>query len=123
MKRYFIEHESNWYWVWALKNRDQIWYHWKGQSFVTTLHSENKVRGSKQQKSGSGEVKAPMPGKIMKVMKAQGAPVKTGDVIIVMEAMKMEYSLEADKDGQVDVVNVKEGQQVSVGEILAIVKS
>jgi len=59
-----------------------------------------------------------MPGKIIKVATHPGKTVKTGEVVIVMEAMKMEYSLKTEMTGVVRGVNCKEGEQVTLGSVL-----
>lgn len=55
---------------------------------------------------------APMPGKILKILKAEGDNVSKGESILVMEAMKMEHTIKATKDGVVEKIFYKEGDQV-----------
>jgi len=64
------------------------------------------------------QIRSPMPGKITKVTVKQGDVVKTGQAIIMMEAMKMEYTLKSEMDGQVKTVHVKPLDQVNLGQIL-----
>jgi biotin carboxyl carrier protein len=71
---------------------------------------------------GDGVIVAPMPGKVVKVQKSEGQEVKSNDVVIVIEAMKMEYSLRSDIDGAVSSIQVSEGEQVSLGQELARVE-
>ncbi len=68
---------------------------------------------------GDVKVTAPMPGKILKVVASAGASVKKGDVLVVLEAMKMENDIVAPQDGTVVSVNVSAGQNVEPGEVLA----
>ena len=68
---------------------------------------------------GSVKVEAPMPGKIRKTPVNAGAAVKKGDVILVLEAMKMENEIVAPQDGTLVSVNVAVGQAVEAGEVLA----
>lgn len=71
---------------------------------------------------GTGEpVTAPLAGNIFKVNVAAGEHVQQGDVIIILEAMKMETEVRAAHSGTVSSVNVKEGDTVSVGDTLLIV--
>jgi len=63
-------------------------------------------------------IAAPMPGKITRVAVNMGEAVTKGQALVVMEAMKMEYTLEADRDGKIEEVGVKVGQQVALGEVL-----
>ena len=68
---------------------------------------------------GSVKVTAPMPGKILGVKASVGQAVKKGDVIIVLEAMKMENEVVAPEDGTVASINVSEGASVESGDVLA----
>lgn len=68
--------------------------------------------------AGSVAVKAPMPGTIMKVNTTVGASVKKGDVLCVLEAMKMENDICAPQDGVVASVNVQKGASVQTEEVL-----
>jgi 3-methylcrotonyl-CoA carboxylase alpha subunit len=63
-----------------------------------------------------------MPGKIVKVVSEVGTSVKGGDVVIVMEAMKMEYTLKAAADGVVKSVNCLAGDQVALGATLVLLE-
>ena len=68
--------------------------------------------------AGAVAVKAPMPGTIMKVNVAPGDAVKKGDVLCVLEAMKMENDISAPQDGTVASVNVQKGASVQTEEVL-----
>ena len=65
---------------------------------------------------------APMPGLIIQVNVKNGQSVKQGDLLIVMEAMKMEHSLRASHDGVVDQLSVSQKDQVNEGALLLIVE-
>ena len=70
---------------------------------------------------GNGHLKAPMPGKVLRVDVAGGDVVKKGQVLAVLEAMKMEHSIVAPKDGKISEVMVRVGDQVTDGaELLAM---
>lgn len=70
---------------------------------------------------GAGAVKitSPMPGKILSVKTTVGAAVKKGDVLMVLEAMKMENEIVASQDGTVASIDVNEGAAVESGTVLA----
>ena len=69
--------------------------------------------------AGSVEVKASVPGKVFKVEAAVGQAVKTGDAIIILEAMKMEIPVVAPQDGTVASINVAVGDAIESGDVLA----
>ena len=67
---------------------------------------------------GASGVVAPMPGKVLRVLVAQGDTVQRGTVVAILEAMKMENELRAGGDGTVGRIPVKEGQNVSKGDLV-----
>ena len=67
------------------------------------------------------EILSPMPGSVIAVQASSGAPVSEGDVVVVVEAMKMEHSLAAPASGKVEVL-VSVGDQVKVDQVLARIK-
>lgn len=67
---------------------------------------------------GAVKVNAPMPGKILKVNVNTGAAVKKGDVLLVLEAMKMENEICAPQDGTVATVECAAGDSVESGKVL-----
>ena len=71
--------------------------------------------------TGAGEaVNAPMPGTILKVNDSAGQAVKEGDVLVVLEAMKMENEIFAPKNGTVAQVLVQKGSTVDTGATLVV---
>ncbi|MBD3923772.1 HlyD family efflux transporter periplasmic adaptor subunit [Nocardioides cavernae] len=69
----------------------------------------------------SGSLLAPMPGTVVAVKVETGAEVAAGDVVLVLEAMKMQHTVTAPHDGTVTEINVEPGSQVASGEVLAVV--
>ena len=69
----------------------------------------------------SGSLLAPMPGTVVSVAVEKGAQVAAGDVVLVLEAMKMQHTVTAPGAGTVTEINVQPGAQVASGEVLAVV--
>jgi glutaconyl-CoA/methylmalonyl-CoA decarboxylase subunit gamma len=69
--------------------------------------------------AGEGAVTAIMPGKILRLLVAEGDQVEEGDVICILEAMKMENELKAPRAGSVKALYVQAGQDVEMGAALA----
>ncbi|GAA0127111.1 biotin/lipoyl-containing protein [Clostridium sp. ATCC 25772] len=67
------------------------------------------------------KLESPMPGTIVKINAVEGAKVKKGDVLFVLEAMKMENEIMAPVDGTVAKVSVPKGAAVNTGDILAVI--
>jgi 3-methylcrotonyl-CoA carboxylase alpha subunit len=66
-----------------------------------------------------GDLFSPMPGRVRKLLVAQGKSVSRGEVLLVLEAMKMEHSIRAPRDGVVKKLHVREGELVEAGKELA----
>ena len=75
-----------------------------------------KAAAPKAASAGATAVNAPLPGNILKVKATQGSAVKKGDLLCVLEAMKMENEILAPADGTVTAVYAKEGTSVNTGD-------
>ena len=70
----------------------------------------------------AGEViKSPMPGNVLKILVSQGQQVKEGDVLLILEAMKMENEVVSTKTGSVAQIVVSQGAVVETGSPLAVI--
>jgi acetyl-CoA/propionyl-CoA carboxylase, biotin carboxylase, biotin carboxyl carrier protein len=72
--------------------------------------------------TGSGEVAVPMQGTVVKVLVEVGQEVEAGETVIVLEAMKMENNVTAEKSGKVTEVRVEAGQSVGGGDIVVVIE-
>jgi len=72
--------------------------------------------------SGSEVVKAPMPGTILEIKVIPGSAVKKGEVLLILEAMKMENEILASSDGVIKQVVVTKGAIVSTGDVLVVIQ-
>lgn len=68
--------------------------------------------------AGSVKVDAPMPGNILDIKVSNGASVKAGEVLVILEAMKMENDIVAPQDGTVASINVNKGDTVEAGQTI-----
>ena len=70
--------------------------------------------------TGAVTVEAPMPGKILSVNVKAGDKVEAGDVLLILEAMKMQNEIMAPEDGTVSEVRVNAGDTVTTGDVMVI---
>ena len=95
-----------------------LWVHVGGETYAIESGRSSR-KGKRGGASGNpGEIVAPMPGKIIKVNAAKGDSVEPQQVLLIMEAMKMEYTLKAQAAGKVSEISCEPGQQVTLGQIL-----
>ena len=88
-------------------------------SASTPVAAPKKAAPKATGKQGNIKVNSPMPGKILSVKVNNGDKVKKGDVIMLLEAMKMENEIVASEDGVVASINVSVGSEVEAGDVLA----
>ncbi|CAN7598422.1 acetyl/propionyl/methylcrotonyl-CoA carboxylase subunit alpha [Pararhizobium sp. LjRoot235] len=86
------------------------------------FHLPDPLDGEAESAAGTDRVVAPMPGLVKLVRVRAGDAVSKGDALIVMEAMKMELTLSASRDGVVESMNVVEGDQTAEGTVLLSLK-
>ena len=80
-----------------------------------------RASGASSNAVATGDVVAPMQGTIVKVLVTVGQEVGVGDAVVVLEAMKMENQLQADKAGTVKAINVQPGDKVGAGDVLVVI--
>jgi len=84
------------------------------QEVPSPKRSEIKIKKS----IGATQIKAPLPGNIMQVFVKTGDEVKKGDKLLMYEAMKMENTILAEKEGQIAAVKVQQGDSMLEGDVL-----
>lgn len=83
-----------------------------------TFETGEPARGTRDGSVGSGLVTAPMPGKVIAVLVAEGQAVEAGQPLVLLEAMKMETTLAAEIAGRVRAIGATPGQLVEAGQML-----
>lgn len=101
----------------------KIWFKLNDQVYSYDLIDLSYTRKNTSASLGSSDkIIAPMPGKVTKVLVSNHQSVKKGEALLVMEAMKMEYTLKSDTDATVEKINAQVGQQVNLGHLLIQLK-
>lgn len=97
----------------AAKVGDVWWVHLNGRTFKW-----ERIEPGSSGAEDEGGLVAPMPGKVLEVLVAQGDVVEAGTPLMVLEAMKMEHRIVAAADGSVVAVHYEAGDQVAQGAVL-----
>ncbi|MEZ4742214.1 MAG: biotin carboxylase N-terminal domain-containing protein [Bdellovibrionota bacterium] len=76
-------------------------------------------QGQSSSMQTADEITAPVPGKVVKIVKTTESTVKKGETVFILESMKMEFEVKATRDGNIAEIVVTEGQQVTTGQFIA----
>ena len=87
----------------------------------TDSHPSVSKTSSPSAPKGTGSIKSPLPGVILDIYVREGDVVKIGQKLIMLEAMKMENNINADKEGRVASIKVSKGDSVMEGDILIVI--
>jgi biotin carboxyl carrier protein len=119
------------------------WLHWDNQSIevvvterdgsclvtmggrqisVALSEARTNVRHAHEGQSGLVQIRAPMPGKVIRILIDEGQPVDVNQGVVVMEAMKMQNEIKSPKKGVLKKLEVAPGAAVNSGDVLAIVE-
>lgn len=99
--------------------QNTLWIHFQGRSFaVDAAPAGRKSRGKSAAAANPEQISAPMPGKVTKVLVKQGQNLEKAQAVLVMEAMKMEYTLKTEIPGRVAEILCQAGDQVPLGKLL-----
>ena len=95
--------------------RDQrgVWLGWPGGSAF--FEKESRIADTAHKHR---DVRAPMTGKVVRLLVSERDAVAEGDVLVILEAMKMEYRLTAPHSGTVEKIDCQEGELVDLGKVL-----
>lgn len=100
-------------------------YRVRAEGLLRPARGTARGAGTQRQRRAAapGAVTALMPGRVLAVRVAQGQQVKTGDVLLILEAMKMENEIRSPVDGVVKELPVAEGTSVAAGDVLVVVEA
>jgi glutaconyl-CoA/methylmalonyl-CoA decarboxylase subunit gamma len=87
----------------------------------TDSHPSVSKTASPSSPKGTGNIKSPLPGVILDIFVREGDSVKIGQKLLMLEAMKMENNINADKEGRVTTIKVTKGDSVMEGDILIVI--
>ena len=87
----------------------------------TDSHPSVSKTASPSAPKGTGSIKSPLPGVILEIFVREGDTVKIGQKLLMLEAMKMENNINADKEGRVASIKVGKGDSVMEGDILIVI--
>lgn len=97
-----------------------LWISCRGRTWLLTPEGREGARRGAA--NAPDEIRAPMTGRIVSVAARAGVPVKEGELLLTLEAMKMEFKLTAPEDGTVMAVEGAEGDRVELGQLLVRLK-
>ena len=122
MKFLRIEWKNQIYNLWAEKDGETLWIHYQGSTWKW-IPPEKILNSSDSSVSNIKEnISAPMPGRIVKLPFQKGSKVKRGEVLLVLSAMKMEYTFKAEAEGVVEDILCHSGEQVDADQVLIRMK-
>ena len=100
----------------AVAGARDVWVAFDGRTY--RLERSHRAAGARGGEASSDEIRAPMTGRVVRVVVTPGAVVREGDLLLTIEAMKMEFRLTAPEEGVVAELHGVEGAQVELGQLL-----
>jgi acetyl/propionyl-CoA carboxylase alpha subunit len=123
-----VSHEGIWFDVHAggratrcavARGRRGLWVSCEGRSFFL---EEERAESAEKGSPSADELRAPMTGRVVQVAAEHGAAVSEGDLLVTIEAMKMEFRLVAPEDGVIAEVRCEVGARVELGDLLVVLE-
>jgi pyruvate carboxylase subunit B len=103
--------------IWELGQRGE---RWEAEVIDERTRHIRSLTGGDRVRTGAGEVKAPMPGLVVRLLVEPGQRVEAGAGLVILEAMKMENQIKASAPGVVLALRVEAGQAVEKGQVLVV---
>jgi biotin carboxyl carrier protein len=103
---------------------DSLVVHIAGRRLALEVNDPRRLgrKATGWRREGRQKIAAPMPGKIVRVLVAEGDAVEAGQGLVVVEAMKMQNEMKAPKPGRIVSLVAREGATVAAGEVLAVIE-
>lgn len=114
---WLLDHDGKRYTVHVAKAGDERYVQLAGERY--TLQKSDKRRKTSRGSQHAGDLSSEMPGQVLEVRVTEGEDVTSGQVLLVLEAMKMEIRITAPHDGTVTRLTVAQGDVVDRGQVLA----
>lgn len=122
MRKFLVNVNGNSYEVELEEIKEEAGLSTRSQETGKSVEAAPKKEAQSPAAIGEKEaVKSPMPGNIWKILAQEGQEVKAGDLLLILEAMKMENEILAPKDGVLTSILVNEGDSVNTGDDLVII--
>jgi biotin carboxyl carrier protein len=122
---FFLNTEVHECQVSARKSKEAFEVSIRARSYEVTIVDPKRLRSgqnSDRYHHGVAQILAPMPGKVVRVQTEAGATVEKGVGVVVVEAMKMQNEMKSPRAGIVVSINVKPGDTVNAGDVLAVIE-
>ena len=107
------------------KHRRTFEVHVGPDSYDVSIVDPKRLRSGQaasEHNHGEARITAPMPGRVVRLLVAEGAEIEAGAGVVVVEAMKMQNEMKAPKSGKVLSLNASPGATVNAGDVLAIIE-
>jgi biotin carboxyl carrier protein len=104
--------------IWAIDGNRKRWVAVNGREWLLEKATSSKRSGMMGMQNADTSVYAPMPGQVRQVLIEEGEDVSSGQLLLLLEAMKMEIRILSPGDGKIIRLNVKEDQQVDKDDFL-----
>jgi biotin carboxyl carrier protein len=122
---YLLKHENQIFQIYVAPTEPAAVASLGNHSFEIKIFDPKRLRGAGAlagAADGTIEIKTAMPGKVVRIVAEQGAEIRQGESVLVVEAMKMQNEMKSPKDGIVKEIRVAEGATVNAGDVLAIIE-
>ena len=110
------------YRLFVQKEKDSLWLHYQGRTWLWKEEQTVSQKQKKEETQKQDVIKANLPGRIQKIFVKKSEPVKKGQNLLTLSAMKIEYSFKAEGEGKVKEIFCKEGDTVNKEQNLIEIK-